>query len=57
MHISPLFSLQITLSGLVWKVAETWGWGNNVALGKGKHQLLQFTITSYNLLFHLLVQP
>lgn len=36
MHISPLlFYKQVTLSPLVCKVAEIWGWENNLALGKG----------------------
>lgn len=40
MHRFPRwFYKQVILSPLVCKVAETWGWGNRLALGKGKHQL------------------
>uniref|UniRef100_A0A2K6UZ09 Uncharacterized protein n=1 Tax=Saimiri boliviensis boliviensis TaxID=39432 RepID=A0A2K6UZ09_SAIBB len=57
MHIFPLFVVQVSYSfPLICKIDEIWGRGNNLALGKGKHQVKLFTITSYNLLSHLLVQ-
>lgn len=58
MHIFSPFVLQVSYSfPLICKIHEIWGQGNNLALGTGKHQVKLFTITSYNLLSHLLVQP
>lgn len=58
LHISPVcFAPKLLFLPLVYEVADIWGWGNNFASDKGKHHVEQFTITSYSLLLHLLVQP